>query len=88
MAVTTVWRAVIFAAAIFFASSSSLVMADGPPKNPQEIYGPRVQPATKGQSRIYLGIHRQFDKTEGIRMGQRVADYVFDNAFQADTRDH
>jgi hypothetical protein len=41
-----------------------------------------------GQSRIYLGIHWQFDKTEGIRMGQRVADYVFDNAFQADTRDY
>jgi hypothetical protein len=40
-----------------------------------------------GQSRIYLGIHWQFDKTEGIRMGQRVADYVFDNAFQP-TQDH
>ena len=34
-----------------------------------------------GQSRIYLGIHWSFDKTEGIHMGQRVADYVFDNAF-------
>jgi hypothetical protein len=34
-----------------------------------------------GQSRIYLGIHWEFDKTEGIRQGQRVADYVFRNAF-------
>jgi hypothetical protein len=33
-----------------------------------------------GQSRIYLGIHWSFDKTEGIAMGRRVADYVFDHA--------
>jgi len=35
-----------------------------------------------GQSRIYLGIHWVFDKTEGIRQGQCVADYVFDHAFR------
>lgn len=35
-----------------------------------------------GQSRIYLGIHWSFDKTEGIRQGRRIADYVFANAFQ------
>jgi len=34
-----------------------------------------------GQSRIYLGIHWAFDKTEGITQGRRVADYVFGNAF-------
>ena len=34
-----------------------------------------------GQSRIYLGIHWSFDKTEGIAQGRRVADYVFANAF-------
>src|SRR5256886_1220325 len=34
-----------------------------------------------GQSRIYLGIHWAFDKTEGIALGRRVADYVFDHAF-------
>jgi hypothetical protein len=34
-----------------------------------------------GQSRIYLGIHWVFDKTEGITQGRRVADYVFKNAF-------
>jgi len=33
-----------------------------------------------GQSRIYLGIHWAFDKTEGIALGRRVADYVFDHA--------
>jgi hypothetical protein len=34
-----------------------------------------------GQSRIYLGIHWTFDKTEGIALGRRVGDYVFDHAF-------
>ncbi len=32
-----------------------------------------------GQSRIYLGIHWAFDKTEGIASGNRVANYVFNN---------
>ncbi|NWF73441.1 MAG: vanadium-dependent haloperoxidase [Nitrospirae bacterium] len=32
------------------------------------------------QSRIYLGIHWSFDATEGIRQGNRVADYVFKHA--------
>jgi hypothetical protein len=35
-----------------------------------------------GQSRIYLGIHWAFDKTEGIAQGRRVADYVFNHAFK------
>ncbi len=34
-----------------------------------------------GQSRIYLGIHWAFDKTEAIAQGRKVADYVFANAF-------
>ncbi len=34
-----------------------------------------------GQSRIYLGIHWTFDKTEGIAHGRTVGDYVFENAF-------
>ena len=35
-----------------------------------------------GQSRIYLGIHWTWDKTEGISMGRNIADWVFDHAFQ------
>jgi hypothetical protein len=34
-----------------------------------------------GQSRIYLGIHWNFDKTEAITQGRLVADYVFEHAF-------
>jgi hypothetical protein len=34
-----------------------------------------------GQSRIYLGIHWSFDKTQGIAQGNSVANYVFDHAF-------
>jgi hypothetical protein len=35
-----------------------------------------------GQSRIYLGIHWAFDKTEGIAQGRRVARYVMDHALR------
>lgn len=35
-----------------------------------------------GQSRIYLGIHWSFDKTEGIKQGNTVANYVFDRLFK------
>ena len=34
-----------------------------------------------GQSRIYLGIHWAFDKTEGIAQGRNVGDWVFGHAF-------
>ena len=35
-----------------------------------------------GQSRIYLGIHWIFDKTEAITEGESVANFVFAHAFQ------
>lgn len=34
-----------------------------------------------GQSRIYLGIHWSFDKTEGILMGRRVGDYIVERLY-------
>lgn len=39
-----------------------------------------------GQSRIYLGIHWGFDKTEGITQGRHVADYVFKNLYRSGQR--
>ena len=41
-----------------------------------------------GQSRIYLGIHWVFDKTEGIAQGRRVADAVFRKAFTREREHH
>ncbi|OFX20133.1 MAG: hypothetical protein A2V77_11365 [Anaeromyxobacter sp. RBG_16_69_14] len=35
-----------------------------------------------GQSRIYLGIHWAFDKTEGMAQGRLVGDHVFRGVFQ------
>jgi hypothetical protein len=35
-----------------------------------------------GQSRIYLGIHWQFDKTNGIAVGDAIANYVFKNVMK------
>ncbi len=34
------------------------------------------------RSRIYLGIHWQFDADEGIAIGDQIADYAFDNFLQ------
>jgi hypothetical protein len=34
------------------------------------------------QSRIYLGIHWAFDRDEGIKQGDKVANYVFDHVLQ------
>ena len=35
-----------------------------------------------GQSRIYLGIHWSFDKTEGIALGRNVGNHVFEHVFR------
>jgi hypothetical protein len=38
------------------------------------------------RSRIYLGIHWSFDATEGVKQGNRVADYVFKNMLRPNHR--
>lgn len=37
------------------------------------------------QSRIYLGIHWAFDRDEGIKQGDQVANYVFDHVLQVNS---
>lgn len=39
-----------------------------------------------GQSRIYLGIHWSFDKTEGIKAGNAIADHAFQNFMRANPK--
>ena len=49
------------------------------PLTPRTFPNLSVAEEENGQSRIYLGIHWSFDKTEGIRQGRRVADFVLAN---------
>jgi len=51
------------------------------PLRPRSFSSLSEAEAENGQSRIYLGIHWAFDKTEGITLGRRVADDVFERAF-------
>jgi hypothetical protein len=52
------------------------------PRIPRTFANLSAAEEENGQSRIYLGIHWEFDKTEGIRQGRRVADFVMGHAFQ------
>ena len=36
-----------------------------------------------GQSRIYLGIHWSFDKVQGIKCGNHIADFIFEHTLRA-----
>lgn len=52
------------------------------PLAPRTFY--RLSEAARecAQSRIYLGVHWQFDATAGLKMGRSIGSYVFENALQ------
>jgi hypothetical protein len=58
--------------------------ADGEvrPRLPRRFTSLSQAEEENGRSRIYLGIHWSFDKTQGISQGRQVARYVMDNAFR------
>jgi hypothetical protein len=58
--------------------------ADGEvrPREPRHFNSFSQAEEENGQSRIYLGIHWSFDKTQGIAQGRQVARYVMRNAFR------
>jgi hypothetical protein len=52
------------------------------PLRPREFTSFSQAEEENGQSRIYLGIHWEFDKTAGIAQGRKIGNYVFDNALR------
>jgi PAP2 superfamily len=52
------------------------------PNLPQSFVSLSHAEYANGRSRIWLGIHWQYDADNGIRQGNQIADYVFANAFQ------
>jgi hypothetical protein len=52
------------------------------PRQPRSFSTFSAAEEENGQSRVYLGIHWAFDKTEGIKLGRRVGESVFDKMFR------
>jgi hypothetical protein len=52
------------------------------PRIPRTFANLSAAEEENGQSRIYLGIHWEFDKTEGMLQGRRIADFVMNHAFE------
>jgi hypothetical protein len=52
------------------------------PRIPRTFASLSAAEEENGQSRIYLGIHWEFDKAEGMLQGRRIANFVMDHAFE------
>jgi hypothetical protein len=52
------------------------------PRLPRSFDSLSEAEAENARSRIYLGVHWSFDASEGMRVGRRVADYVFRRGLQ------
>jgi hypothetical protein len=64
-----------------FVSDEFNGVTEGRPLLPRTFASLSQAEEENGQSRIYLGIHWSFDKTQGILQGRRVARYIMRNAF-------
>lgn len=53
------------------------------PHSPRSFTSLSKAAEENGMSRVYLGIHWNFDSSSGIDMGNAIADYTFDNYLQA-----
>lgn len=49
------------------------------PRRPRAFHSLREAAVENARSRIYLGIHWQFDANEGVATGYQIADYVYDH---------
>jgi hypothetical protein len=72
--------------AFTFTSDEYNGVTTGPDGEPRPVHPRRFTSLSQaeeenGQSRIYLGIHWSFDKTEGITQGRKVARFVLRDAF-------
>ena len=52
------------------------------PLHPRSFTSLSAAEEENGQSRVYLGIHWSFDKTQGVAQGRGIARYVWRNAFR------
>jgi hypothetical protein len=52
------------------------------PLEPQKFESFSEAETQNARSRVYMGVHWQFDATEGIKQGNKVANYVFRHAFR------
>ena len=52
------------------------------PRRPLHFSGFTEAETQNAESRIFLGVHWQFDSDAGVTQGRRVADWVWDHAFQ------
>ncbi|MCX7320758.1 MAG: vanadium-dependent haloperoxidase [Hyphomicrobiales bacterium] len=57
------------------------------PLLPQSFVTLKQPELDNARSRVYLGVHWQFDADAGISQGNQIASYVFDNAFPCIKRD-
>jgi hypothetical protein len=57
--------------------------AEPRPRRPANFATFTAAETANARSRIFLGIHWQFDADEGVKQGSQIANYVFDNLYES-----